>query len=156
LHLDNVLEMHDGMCAGVHLLTGKVDLLPGVVQAMLSLTKAAVYDLQLKVLLRKLMCPMTEEGVLTLQPLHHMRGESGLLGVHVQTCTLLDGISLYVVLQVEQVPRVLGHMHGVDVVLQTGDVTHCLMALLPLGLILIPNQEKRKRHISSDGEDVLT
>jgi hypothetical protein len=63
LHLNDVLEMHDHV--GVYLLMGKVDMLPGVVQLVLGLTKAAICDLQLKVLCR-LTCPMTEEGVLTI------------------------------------------------------------------------------------------
>jgi hypothetical protein len=45
LHPDRVLEMHDLVCAVVHLLTGKVNLLPGIVHPVLGSAKAAVQDL---------------------------------------------------------------------------------------------------------------
>jgi hypothetical protein len=83
---------------------------------------------------------MMEDGVLTLKPLHHVRCEGSLLGVRVQTCTLLGDDSAGVVLQVEQVPRVLGQMGEVEAELWATDVTHGLVALLPLGLLLIMNE----------------
>jgi hypothetical protein len=42
---------------------------------------------QLQVHLRRLMCPTTEDGILTLKPLHRVRHEGSLLGVRIQTCT---------------------------------------------------------------------
>jgi hypothetical protein len=45
LRLDGVLEMHDHVGTGVHLLVSDVDLVPGIVQPMLDLTKVVVRDL---------------------------------------------------------------------------------------------------------------
>jgi hypothetical protein len=102
LRLDSVLKIHDHVGAGVHLLTGNVDLLQGVVQPMLSITKAVVRDLQLKILLCRLMCPTMEESVLVLKPLHCMQHEGGLLNICVQMRTLLGDDSTDVVLQVNK------------------------------------------------------
>jgi hypothetical protein len=147
--LDGILEMHDHVCEGIHLLMGEVDMLSGIVQPVLGLAKAAVRDLQLKVLLCRLTCPTTEEGGLTLQPLHCVGPKGGLFGVRVQMCTLLDDIFARVVLQVESVPSVLGQVGEVEAELQAGDVTHGLVVLLPLGLILILNWEERKWRVGA-------
>jgi hypothetical protein len=72
LHLDGILEVHDHMDTGLHLLTCKVELLMGEVPPMLGLTKATVSGLQLQVSFCRLTCPTTKVGVLTLKPLHHM------------------------------------------------------------------------------------
>jgi hypothetical protein len=70
--------------------------------------------------------------------------------------TLLGDDSVGVVLQVGQVPRVLGHLSSTGTVVQAGEVTHGLKALQPLGLILIPNREECNRHVGGGGEAVLT
>jgi hypothetical protein len=72
LRLDGILKINDHVGAGVHRLTCEVDLLLGVDQPVLDLAKAAVRDLQLKVLLHRLMCPMMKESVLTLKALHRV------------------------------------------------------------------------------------
>jgi hypothetical protein len=51
LRLDDILEMHDRVGPGVHLLPGEVQLLVDVVSRMLGLTEATVCDLQLLVLI---------------------------------------------------------------------------------------------------------
>jgi hypothetical protein len=73
LHLNGVLEVQDRVGTSVHLLTCKVELLMGEVSPMLGLTKAAVHGLQLQVYLHRLMCPTTEDGVLTLKPPYRVR-----------------------------------------------------------------------------------
>jgi hypothetical protein len=45
LHLNDILEMHDPVGTGVHLLTSEIKLLTGEVPPMLGLTKAVVHDL---------------------------------------------------------------------------------------------------------------
>jgi hypothetical protein len=42
----------------------------GVVPPVLNLAEAAICDLELKVLVRKLKCPTVEDGILMPQPLH--------------------------------------------------------------------------------------
>jgi hypothetical protein len=79
-----------------------------------------------------------------------------LLGVRPQTHTLLGDNSVSVVLQVEQVPHVLGQVGEVEAELQASDVAHGLVALLPLGLLLITNREECKRCVSGDGKAALT
>jgi hypothetical protein len=54
LCLDDVLKMHDRVGGDGYLLT------------------CEVRDLQLEVLLRRLMCPTKKESVLTLKPLHRV------------------------------------------------------------------------------------
>jgi hypothetical protein len=65
-----------------------------------------------------------------------------LLLVRVQTRTLQDDDVAGVVLQVEQVLCVLGHLHPSGVELWAREVTSGLKALAPLGLLLIADQEK--------------
>jgi hypothetical protein len=89
------------------------------------------------------------------KPLHHVRREGSLLGVRVQMHTLLSDDSAGVVLQVEEVPRVLGHLSRTGAVVWAGEVTHGLKALLPLGLILITDREERDRCIGSGGMTAL-
>jgi hypothetical protein len=69
--LDSILEMHDCMDTGVHLLTGKVNLLSSIVQPVLGLAKVVVRDRQLQILLCRLTCSTAEEGILALQPFYH-------------------------------------------------------------------------------------
>jgi hypothetical protein len=97
-----------------------------------------------------------ENGVLMLKPLHRVQREGSLLGVYVQTCMLLGDNSARVVLQVEQVRRILGHVRALEAELQAGHVTHMVVVLLPHGLLLIPNQEECKRCVGGVDEIVLT
>jgi hypothetical protein len=123
---------------------------------VLDLAKAAVRDLQLKVLLHRLMCPMMKESVLTLKALHRVWCEGSLLSIRVKMCTLLNDDSIGVVLQVKQVPHVLGQVWALEIELWAGAITHGLAALLPLRLHLIMNQAECKWCVGSDGEAALT
>jgi hypothetical protein len=69
---------------------------------------------------------------------------------------LLDDDPAGVVLQVEQVPRVLGHLCPTDTEVWAGEVTHGLMVLLPLRLLLIVDWEGNYQHVDGGGEAVLT
>jgi hypothetical protein len=69
---------------------------------------------------------------------------------------LLDDDHACVVLQVEQVPHVLGHLRPTGAEVWTGEVAHDLEELLPLGLLLITDQEERNRHVSDVSEAMLT
>jgi hypothetical protein len=80
----------------------------------------------------------------------------GVLGVHVQTCTLLDNGPIGVVLQVEQVSQVLGHLYRTGAKVWAGEVTHGLVALLPLGLMLVQNWKERDQRVGGGGEAALT
>jgi hypothetical protein len=79
-----------------------------------------------------------------------------LLLVRVQTRTLQDNDVAGVVLQVEQVLCVLGHLHPSGVELWAREVASGLKALAPLGLLLIMDQEKRDRRVDGGGEAPLT
>jgi hypothetical protein len=61
-----------------------------------------------------------------------------------------------VVLKVEQVLHVPGQRSHPSVEVRALEVGHSLKALLPHGVLLIPNQEKRDRQCCSSGEAVLT
>jgi hypothetical protein len=155
LRLDGILELHDHVGMGVHLLTSKAELLMGEVPPMLSLSKMAVCGLQLQVHLRWLMYPTTEDGALTLKSLHHVWREGNLPGVCVQKCMLLGDNQARVVLQVEQVPHVLGQAWALNGELWVGDVTHYVVALLPQGLLLIPNRKECKQAVGGVSEVAL-
>jgi hypothetical protein len=58
------------------------------------------------------------------------------------------------VLEVKQVLRVPGQLCHPDVELRALEVRHSLKVLLPYGVLLIPNQEKRDRQCCSSGEAV--
>jgi hypothetical protein len=104
-----------------------------------------IRDLQLEVLLRRHMCPTVEDSVLMNHPLHHMRCEGDLLYVRIQVCMLLNDDTAGVVLQVEQVPHVLGHLRPTRAELKTCDVAHGLEALSPLRIFLIADQKEHDR-----------
>jgi hypothetical protein len=57
--------------------------------------------------------------------------------VRIQTRMLLDDDATSVVLQVEQVPRVLDHLCPTSTEVWAGEVAHDLVVLPPLGLLLI-------------------
>jgi hypothetical protein len=61
-----------------------------------------------------------------------------------------------VVLQVEQVPHVLGHLSRTGAVVWASEVTHDLKVLLPLALILIMDLEERDWCVGGGGEAALT
>jgi hypothetical protein len=79
-----------------------------------------------------------------------------LLGVRVQMHKLLDDDPAGVVLQVEQVPRVVDHMCPTSTEVWAVEVTHNLLALSPLGVLLIKDREERYRRVSGGGEAMLT
>jgi hypothetical protein len=60
------------------------------------------------------------------------------------------------VLQVEQVPRVPGHLHPTSAEVRAGEVAHNLPAQSPLRLLLIVYWEERDRHVGGVDEASLT
>jgi hypothetical protein len=89
------------------------------------------------------------------QPLNLSRGGGGTLLVRRQTLTLLPGCPRGVVLEVEQVLRVLGQRIHPGMEVRALEVGHSLKMLLPYGVLLIPNQEKRDRQCCSNDKAVL-
>jgi hypothetical protein len=85
--------------------------------------------------------------------MHHYRGwhshaylacgGGGSLLVRHQMCTLLPGYPGGVVLEVEQVLGIHGQRCHPGVEVRALEVGHGLKALLPYGVLLIPNREKR-------------
>jgi hypothetical protein len=90
------------------------------------------------------------------QPLNLASGGGGTLLVRRQTCMLLRSYPGGFVLEVEQVLRIPGQQSHPDMEVRALEVKHSLKALLPYGVLLIPNQEKRDRQCCSIGEAVLT
>jgi hypothetical protein len=72
LRRNGIFEVHDHVGPGVHLFTSEVQLLTDEVHLVISLAKVVVSDLQLKVILRGLMCPTAEDGIVSTHPLHHV------------------------------------------------------------------------------------
>jgi hypothetical protein len=99
--------------------------------------------------------PTAEDGILMPQPLNLVSGGSGTLLVRSQTRTLLYACPGGVVLKVEQVLHVPGHRSHPGVVVRALEVGHGLKTLLPYGVLLISNQEKRDRQCCSSGKAVL-
>jgi hypothetical protein len=60
------------------------------------------------------------------------------------------------VLQVEQVLHILGHRSHAAIEVRAVEVRHVLQVLLPHGIFLIPNGEKRDGHHGGSGEAALT
>jgi hypothetical protein len=89
------------------------------------------------------------------QPLHLLCGGGGTLLVRHQTRTLMSGYPAGVVMEVEQVLRVLGQRCHPGVEVRALEVGHGLKMLLPYGVLLILNREKRDRQCCSSGEAVL-
>jgi hypothetical protein len=89
------------------------------------------------------------------QPLNLAGGGSGTLLVRCQTRTLLHVCPVGVVLKVEQVLHVPGQQSHPDVEVRALEVGHGLKTLLPYGVLLIPNREKRDRQCCSSGEVIL-
>jgi hypothetical protein len=89
------------------------------------------------------------------QPLNIIGGGSVTLLVRRQTRTLLHGCPSGVVLKVEMVLRVPGQRSHPDVEVRAIEVGHDLKTLLPYGVPMIPNREKRDRQCYSSGEVVL-
>jgi hypothetical protein len=89
------------------------------------------------------------------RPLNLSCGGGGTLLVRRQMRTLLPGCPSGVVLEVEQVLRVLGQQSHPDVEVRALEVGHGLKMLLPYGVLLIPNREKRDRQGCSSDEVVL-
>jgi hypothetical protein len=86
-----------------------------------------------------------EDGILMPRPLNLSCGGGGTLLVRRQTRTLLPGCPGGVVLEVEQVLYVLGQQSHPGVKVRALEVGHGLKMLLPYGVLLIPNREKRDR-----------
>jgi hypothetical protein len=88
-------------------------------------------------------------------PLNLMGGGGGTLLIHRQTRTLLPGHPGDVVLEVEQVLHIPDKRSHLDVEVRALEVRHGLKALLPYGVLLILNQEKRDRQCCCSDEAVL-
>jgi hypothetical protein len=104
--------------------------------------------MQLKVLLRGSNHPLTEDAVLTTHLLQLVRCVGGLLRVCLQTHMLLDDNATGVVLEVEQVLRVVGHLRPSSTELWAGEVTSGLEVLVPLGLLLLTDRKEHDRHVT--------
>jgi hypothetical protein len=89
-------------------------------------------------------------------PLNLTCGSGGMLLVCCQTHTLLHAVPGGIVLGVEQVLRVPSQRSHPSVEVRALKVRHGLKALLPHGVLLIPNQEKRDRQCYCSGEVALT
>jgi hypothetical protein len=89
------------------------------------------------------------------QPLNLTGGGSGTLLVRRQTHTLLHACPGGVVLEVEQVLCVPGQRSHPGVEVRALEVGHGRKALLPRGVLLISNREKRNRQCGSSSEVVL-
>jgi hypothetical protein len=96
-----------------------------------------------------------EDGILMPQPLNLLSGGGGTLLVHRQTRTLLDACPGSVVLEVEWVLHIPSQRSHPRVEVRALKIRHGLKALLPYGVLLIPNQEKCDRQCCSSGEAVL-
>jgi hypothetical protein len=89
------------------------------------------------------------------QPLKLVGGGGGILLVRHQTRTLLHAYPGGVVLEVEQVLRVPSQRSHPSVEVRALEAGHGLKALLPYGVLLIPNREKRDRQCYYSSEVVL-
>jgi hypothetical protein len=96
-----------------------------------------------------------EDGILMPQHLNLTGGGSGTLLIHHQTRTVLRACPRVVVLNVEQVLHVPGQRSPPGMEVRALEVRHGLKTLLPYGVLLIPNQEKRDRQCCSSGEVML-
>jgi hypothetical protein len=123
---------------------------------MLGLAEVMVRDLQFLVLIQRRKCTTTEKSILLLQLLKLTRNGIVVLIVCGQMHTLLHDSPGGVMLQVEQVLRILGHRNHVGAEVRALEVRHGLKALLPHGVFLILNREKRDRHRCGSGEATLT
>jgi hypothetical protein len=88
-------------------------------------------------------------------PLQLSRSVVGQLLVHVQMRMLLDDHEAGVVLYVEQVLHVLGHLCPSNAELRTGEVARGLKALAPLGLLLIMDREQCDLRVGGVSEPSL-
>jgi hypothetical protein len=79
------------------------------------------------------------------QPLNLSCGGGGTLLICRQMRTLLPGCPSGVVLEVEQVLCILGQRSHPSMEVRALEVGHSLKTLLPYGVLLIPNREKRDR-----------
>jgi hypothetical protein len=76
-----------------------------------------------------------------------MRRVGGMLHVCIQTHTLLDNDAARVVLQVEQVLCVLGHLRPSSIELWACEVASGLKTLAPLRLLLDVDRKEHDRHV---------
>jgi hypothetical protein len=96
-----------------------------------------------------------KDGILMPQPLNLASGGGGTLLVRCQTRMLLHACPRGVVLEVEQVLCIPSQRSHPGMEVRALEVGHGLKALLPYGVHLIPNREKRDRQCCSSGEAVL-
>jgi hypothetical protein len=89
------------------------------------------------------------------QPLKLAGGGGGTHLIHRQTRTLLHARPNDVVLEVEPVPHVPSQQNHPVMEVRALEVGHGLKALLPYGVLLILNQDKRDRQCCCSGEAVL-
>jgi hypothetical protein len=89
------------------------------------------------------------------QPLNLAGGGSGTLLVRRQMRTLLHAYPDGVVLKVEQVLCVPGQRSHTSVEVRALEVGHGRKMLLPYGILLILDREKRNRQCNGSGETVL-
>jgi hypothetical protein len=120
---------------------------------MLSLTEAAVCDLQLVVLIRRRKCTTVEKSILLLEL---VRDGDVVLIVCGQTHTLLHDSPSGVILQVEQVLCILGHHSHASTTVRALKARYGLKVLLPHCIFLIPNREMSDRHHGDSGEVTLS
>jgi hypothetical protein len=97
-----------------------------------------------------------EKSILLLHLLELVRNSVVVLIICGQTHTLLHDNPGNVMLQVEQVLRILGHHSHAGAKLMALEVRHGLKALLPHGIFMIPNQEKHDQHYGGSSEVTLT
>jgi hypothetical protein len=90
------------------------------------------------------------------QPLNLTGSGGGTLLVRQQTCMLMHAHLGGVVLEVEQVLRVLGQRSHPGVKVRSLEVGHGLKALLSYGVLLIPNRKKHDMQCCCSGKAVLT
>jgi hypothetical protein len=82
------------------------------------------------------------------QPLQLERCADSLLLIHIQTRTMLNDDAANVVLQVEQVLYVLGHMCPTGAELWAREVASGLKVPVPCGILLVPDREQSDRRVS--------
>jgi hypothetical protein len=88
-------------------------------------------------------------------PLNLMSGGSGTLLIRYQTRTLFHACPGGVLLEVEQVLGAPSQRSHPVMEVRAHEVGHNLKVLLPYGVLLILNREKRNRQFYSSGEAVL-
>jgi hypothetical protein len=123
---------------------------------VLGLAKAVVRDFQLTVLIRRRKCTTLEKSILKLQLLELVSNDGVAHIVCNQMHTLLYDSPSSLMPEAEQVLHVLGHHSHAGIEVRVPKVRHGLKALLPHGVFLVPNQEKRDGHRGGSDKVALT